>query len=82
MLLVSKGMKTKEQFIREAVAKYKEVFLKVVREAQKLDQSVAKYFDSQGTSFAEEIKNFSECGKCHSPMNLRIGNDVINSTEA
>jgi hypothetical protein len=34
-------------------------------------QACAKYFDPLGTSFTNEKKNFSTCGKCSGQMSLR-----------
>jgi hypothetical protein len=38
MLCISKGTKTKEQVLLESIQKYKDIFVQVSREAQKLDQ--------------------------------------------
>lgn len=77
IVAISKRNKNKDDVVRTYIAKYRDIFQKVVENASILDQAIAQHFEPLGSSFIHEQKGFSSCGKCNHFMNLRE-NDQVN----
>jgi DNA topoisomerase-3 len=71
--LVANRQKTKDDIVGPILAKMKDVFVVAAREANKLDQAMARHFDPIGTGNNATVlqANFSECGTCQSKMALK-----------
>eukprot|EP01103_Thecamoeba_quadrilineata_P000936 TRINITY_DN10828_c0_g1_i1.p1 TRINITY_DN10828_c0_g1~~TRINITY_DN10828_c0_g1_i1.p1 ORF type:complete len:959 (+),score=147.26 TRINITY_DN10828_c0_g1_i1:12-2888(+) len=65
------GVKTKEEVMRENIAKYKEIFIKACHDAEKLDQALMQHFTPKGTNFMNREPDYSKCGHCSRKMDLR-----------
>jgi len=68
---ISQKVSTKNDVLKTNAELYRNLFLQVINEADKLDRACAKYFDPIGTSFTSEKNNFSTCGHCGALMSLR-----------
>ena len=72
--LVAAGRKAKNVVVAELLAKMRHIYQVATREAQKLDEAVARHFSSLGSNNATtEVLNarFTLCGQCNNPMSLK-----------
>lgn len=73
---IAKGELRKEDVIRNCLEQMKLCFDTCVRESDKLDKAVAKYFSKAGggddDSFDVIQRDFSNCGNCNKPMDLKV----------
>jgi hypothetical protein len=81
MGLISKGVKTKGDVVKEHIATMREIFLQVMGMVGHMDRAMSKYFEPlanmniQDNANAQVTHNFSQCGKCGG-MTVLVETDV------
>lgn len=71
---IAGGRKSKDEVVNYVLAKMRECYVGVIRDAHKLDEAVARHFPRLGSSNATSVTlnaRFSECGVCHGMMALK-----------
>nr|PIM04076.1 DNA topoisomerase family protein [Toxoplasma gondii COUG] len=76
MALVARGAKTKQEVLDLHVSEMKRVFLLLKSHAAHMDTEMRNRLggleDSVGRDGVTLVANFSECGKCRAPMDLKV----------
>lgn len=72
---ISRGLLTKEEFLKKSLDQMKDCFLKCNSEANKLDVAMQKHFSVIGAGdngFNILQRSLSKCGVCNNSMDLRV----------